>query len=85
MEMPNHIGWPGASDNELYTIIMLDPDAPNRRKPRPGAGLHWLIVNVPGTHVDQGDTLATYFGAGPPENSGPHRYLTRQSLYLFLL
>jgi len=75
MDPPSLLTWPTTSENDLYTLLMLDPDAPARHKPRPGAGLHWMVVNIPGTHVDQGTHLARYLGAGPPENSGLHRYV----------
>ena len=74
MDAPSQLTWPTASEDNLYTLIMLDPDAPSRHRPRPGAALHWMVANIPGTHVDQGTQLASYLGAGPPENSGLHRY-----------
>lgn len=33
------------------------------------------MVNVPGSDLSQGDTLADYIGSGPPEGSGLHRYV----------
>jgi len=54
--------------NHLYTILMVDPDAPQHD------WLHWLIVNR--TANTQGVTLTSYSPPTPP--SGTHRY------YLYL-
>lgn len=59
---------------KCYTLAMLDPDAPSRQNPFEKAFVHWLVGNIPGTNVGQGDTLAEYIGSAPPENSGFHRY-----------
>ena len=64
--------------NKLYTIIMIDPDAPSRQEPMYREFVHWVVVNMPGCDVTAGETVAPYFGAAPPCNSGYHRY------YLFL-
>ncbi len=34
-----------------------------------------LVVNIPGNAVNDGDTLSEYVGAGPPPNTGLHRYV----------
>lgn len=31
---------------------------------------HWLVGNIPGDKVDQGETLTEYVGSGPPKDSG---------------
>lgn len=84
MDAPSQVTWPTTSE-ELYTMIMLDPDAPSRQNPKPGAFLHWLVVNIPGNQVEKGNHLATYIGAGPPQNSGSHRYYFYFDYLLFLL
>ena len=55
-----------SSENELYTIIIYDPDAPNP------SFLHWLIVNIPEDKIQDGDTIVDYKPPTPP--SGQHRY-----------
>ena len=37
--------------------------------------LHWLVVNVPRQHVAEGQVVASYEGAEPPEGTGFHRYV----------
>jgi phosphatidylethanolamine-binding protein len=58
--------------NKLYTIIMVDPDAPSRKNPIYKYWLHWLIIN---NH----DIIAPYHPPAPPAGSGRHRYY----FYLF--
>lgn len=62
---------PGA----LYTLLMVDPDAPSARKPIFREISHWMVVNIPGNRVSEGETLIDYIGSGPPSGSGTHRYL----------
>jgi phosphatidylethanolamine-binding protein len=58
-----------------YTLIMTDPDAPSRANPTFREYIHWAVVNIPGNEVSQGEEVCSYMGAGPPYNTGPHRYL----------
>ncbi|XP_011192817.2 phosphatidylethanolamine-binding protein homolog F40A3.3-like [Zeugodacus cucurbitae] len=64
-----------AEDDALYTLFMVDPDAPSRAEPTYREILHWLVVNIPGNKVADGQTIAEYIGSGPPEGSGLHRYV----------
>ncbi|XP_013403127.1 protein D2 isoform X2 [Lingula anatina] len=52
-----------------------DPDAPSRENPKFGEWHHWLITNIPGNSVSQGDVMSEYVGAGPPKDTGLHRYV----------
>ncbi|KOB66487.1 Phosphatidylethanolamine binding protein isoform 2, partial [Operophtera brumata] len=36
---------------------------------------HWLVGNIPGTSVAEGDVLSAYVGSGPPPGTGLHRYV----------
>lgn len=71
---PTEIYWP-TETQRLYTLCMTDPDAPSRVRPTSGEFKHWLVVNIPGTNVSQGETLAQYVGSGPPAGTGLHRYV----------
>uniref|UniRef100_A0A0N5CFC6 Phosphatidylethanolamine-binding protein n=1 Tax=Strongyloides papillosus TaxID=174720 RepID=A0A0N5CFC6_STREA len=64
-----------ADANALYTLAMTDPDAPSRKEPTYREWEHWLVVNIPGKDVSQGDVLAEYIGSAPPSGSGFHRYV----------
>lgn len=73
-DRPTHVTWPVES-GALYTLIMTDPDAPSRDDPKIREVKHWLVVNIPGTDIESGTTLAAYIGSGPPEGTGLHRYV----------
>lgn len=64
-----------AKPDELYTLAMVDPDAPSRKDPQYREILHCLISNIPGNDVAKGETLAEYIGSGPPKDTGLHRYI----------
>lgn len=54
---------------------MLSPDAPSRENPMYRSWLHWLVVNVPGMDVANGQLISEYFGPIPPSGSGLCRYV----------
>nr|XP_014089745.2 protein D3 [Bactrocera oleae] len=68
------VSWE-AEDNALYALFMVDPDAPSRAEPTNREILHWLVINIPGNKVTEGQTVAEYIGSGPAEESGLHRYV----------
>ncbi|VDM81892.1 unnamed protein product [Strongylus vulgaris] len=51
-----------------------DPDAPSRKKPMLRDYLHWVVVDVPGSHLKYGKELVSYMGPHPPSGTGLHRY-----------
>ena len=59
----------------LSFALIPDPDAPSRQDPKWAEWRHWLVVNIPGTAVAQGEAISTYVGAGPPKVTGLHRYI----------
>ena len=54
--------------NELYTLIMYDPDTPH------GDYVHWLIINIK-DNIKNGEIIIPYKGPAPPMNTGIHRYI----------
>jgi len=64
-----------ADDGSFYTLLMTDPDAPSRKDPKFGEVRHWLVVNIPGSDINAGETKYQYIGSGPPSGSGLHRYI----------
>lgn len=50
---------------------MTDPDAGAEVK----EVRHWLVANVPGNKLSEGQTVVDYVGSGPPQGSGKHRYI----------
>lgn len=73
-DQPISVRWPTEPD-ALYTLVFSDPDAPSRSDARFREILHWLVVNIPGTDIEAGETYAEYIGSGPPLDSGLHRYV----------
>ncbi|KAH8417560.1 hypothetical protein KR222_001886, partial [Zaprionus bogoriensis] len=69
------VSWESAEGSTLYTLLMVDPDAPTRSDPKYREILHWAVVNIPGNQVNEGQTLVEYIGSGPPEGTGLHRYI----------
>ena len=49
---------------------MLDPDAPSRANPTLREVAHWMVVNVPGNNVSQGEIKYQYRGSGAPQGTG---------------
>uniref|UniRef100_A0A1A9W5P5 Phosphatidylethanolamine-binding protein n=1 Tax=Glossina brevipalpis TaxID=37001 RepID=A0A1A9W5P5_9MUSC len=64
-----------AQEDEYYTLIMTDPDAPSRAEPKFREFRHWLVANIPGNQVEKGEVIAGYIGSGPPKGTGLHRYV----------
>ena len=73
-DKPTHVSWP-TEPGALHTLCMTDPDAPSRAEPTFREIKHWLVVNIPGTDIDKGTTVAEYIGSGPPLGTGLHRYV----------
>ncbi|XP_050515957.1 protein D3-like isoform X2 [Diabrotica virgifera virgifera] len=62
-------------NNCFYTLIFTDPDAPSRYNPIYREYIHWLVVNIPGSKIFQGETISDYVGSAPLKGSGLHRYV----------
>ena len=62
-----------------YTLVLTDPDAPSRHEPLYREFVHWVVVNIPGSHstniTSHGTVILNYLPAAPPYHSGPHRYI----------
>lgn len=69
-----HVRWQ-VCPHQFYTLCMTDPDAPSRKKPEFREWHHWLVGNIPGCKIMEGDVLSEYIGAGPPKDTGLHRYI----------
>jgi phosphatidylethanolamine-binding protein (PEBP) family uncharacterized protein len=69
------VAWGGAESGSLHTLVCTDPDAISRENPIFREFIHWVVVNIPGSDVGAGETVASYIGPGPPFNSGLHSYV----------
>ncbi|CAF3362041.1 unnamed protein product [Rotaria socialis] len=61
--------------NPYFTLVMADPDAPQRGNERAGPWLHWIKAGFQGNDINNGKTLADYQGPAPPSGTGPHQYI----------
>lgn len=60
---------------DYYTIIMFSPDYPTRSNPVLANFLHWMVVNIPNGHVEDGEVICDYLGALPEPDNDLHRYI----------
>ncbi|KAI5790593.1 phosphatidylethanolamine-binding protein [Peziza echinospora] len=69
------------SPGQLFTLVMIDPDAPSRETPTLKEILHALITGITFTQsngvltLSAGNSVAAYIGPGPPAGTGLHRYI----------
>jgi len=54
--------------NNLYTLILYDPDAVN------GTHVHWTAINIK-NNINNSKALLHYQGPAPPVKTGKHRYI----------
>ncbi|XP_072934594.1 protein D3-like isoform X2 [Epargyreus clarus] len=64
-----------ADDCDYYTLVFTDPDNYDGPEPVYREWHHWLVGNIPGNKVADGEVLSGYIGSGPPEGTGIHRYV----------
>jgi len=64
-----------ANFNRLYTLMLVDPDAPSPKAPTMRCWLHWLVINVVENDVNKGEEIVPYNPPTPPQGSGKHRYV----------
>lgn len=60
---------------DYYTIVMFSPDYPTRSEPTLANFLHWMVGNIPGGHVENGEVICDYLGALPEPDRELHRYI----------
>lgn len=69
------IHYRNAKPGKLYTIFMLDPDAPSRDYPVVSPMLHYMVINAPYADNAAGETLLPYLTPAPLPVTGYHRYV----------
>ncbi|XP_072950337.1 protein FLOWERINGUS T-like [Typha angustifolia] len=72
----------GRDMRTLYTLVMVDPDAPSPSNPTKREYLHWLVTDIPETtNATFGNEIVCY--ESPKPTAGIHRFvfvLFRQSI-----
>ncbi|XP_039062160.1 protein MOTHER of FT and TFL1-like [Hibiscus syriacus] len=70
---PPKVAIDGLPD-QLYTLVMTDPDAPSPSEPSMREWVHWIVSDIPGgTNPTRGKELLAYMGPRP--QVGIHRYI----------
>ncbi|XP_030386424.1 putative odorant-binding protein A5 [Scaptodrosophila lebanonensis] len=64
-----------AEPYKYYTFMMIDLDFPSRADHSSRSWQNWLVGNVPGCDVINGQELTAYVGSRPDMGTGMHRYL----------
>lgn len=66
--------YPGA----MYTLAIIDPDAPTPQDPTSAQIRHWLVADITpsgaSTNYSSGTVLSAYKSPAPPAGSAAHRY-----------
>lgn len=60
---------------KFHTIAMVDPDVPCRQNPIFREWQHMIVGNIRGCNMGTGKKIVDYIGAGPPKDTGLHRYV----------
>jgi phosphatidylethanolamine-binding protein (PEBP) family uncharacterized protein len=60
-------------NNGLFTLVLIDRDAPKRSDNIYKYWLHFMVVNIT-NDVDSGNIIMNFESSTPPKNSGYHRY-----------
>ncbi|XP_068130770.1 phosphatidylethanolamine-binding protein 4 [Hyperolius riggenbachi] len=72
------ITYANAKKDQLYVVMIVDPDAPRRNNPKSSCWRHFLATNVWGEDLLTGKIIKTilseYSRPSPPEGTGDHRY-----------
>ncbi|KAJ8380090.1 hypothetical protein SKAU_G00008680 [Synaphobranchus kaupii] len=75
---PPQVQLTHAEEGKTYALMMVDPDAPSRCNPTQAHWRHWLVADIVGSDLKNGDfkgsVLSEYRRPTPPKNTGLHRY-----------
>ncbi|XP_060787312.1 phosphatidylethanolamine-binding protein 4 [Neoarius graeffei] len=75
---PPQVRLATANTNKKYVLMMVDPDAPSRTNPTRAHWRHWLLADIDGSSLRDGDIkgtlLSEYTRPTPPQHTGFHRY-----------
>lgn len=69
---PN-LEWDYHEENR-YTLVFYDSDAPYPEESTKSPYLHWMVVNIHDGHLKDGEELISYIPPSPPKDSAPHEY-----------
>jgi hypothetical protein len=59
----------------MYTLFLVDPDAPSRIHPEMREHVMWAVMNIPQSRVGEGQCVLPYLSPCPAYASGMHRFV----------
>lgn len=68
------VEWKTEPDT-LYTLLMIDIDAPTKSDPVDADYVHWLTGNIPANDMTKATVIVEYLGAFPGNGTGIHNYM----------
>eukprot|EP00062_Callorhinchus_milii_P026834 gi/632989423/ref/XP_007883640.1/ PREDICTED: phosphatidylethanolamine-binding protein 1-like [Callorhinchus milii] len=68
--LPLFINWKGMKPKSLYTLLLVDLDAPSRQNPTAREWFHFMLNDMKGNDLDTGIVQTEFISAMPPQNSG---------------
>lgn len=71
---PPRVKW-DANQRKLYTLILVDLDVKSRAFPTQRSYKQWVVINIPGDNVVEGNEVFGYVGAAPIRGTRYHRYV----------
>lgn len=77
-DRPSILATPFHAEERLYTLALVDADAPYEAEERIGTYLHWLVSDIALSStkntVEGGSDLVSYIPPHPQKGTKPHRY-----------
>ncbi|XP_067913994.1 39S ribosomal protein L38, mitochondrial [Heterodontus francisci] len=62
-----------AEEDSLWTLLFTNPDG--HLRDNESEYVHWLVGNIPGNAVSEGEDICHYFPPFPAKGTGYHRYI----------
>lgn len=75
-----HVTW-NAKKGSYYTLVFYNPDAPTHDNPWAREVRLWLVFNIPGNKVDEGDLVEEYVSACKQTNAIQSSMIKFESFY----
>ncbi|VVC35368.1 Phosphatidylethanolamine-binding protein [Cinara cedri] len=67
------VHWEWADEDKNYTLIFTDADYQNHKNSKHEEFILWMVVNIPGNHVNYGEEIVEYIPPKPKNKTELHR------------
>ncbi|XP_018917620.2 protein D1 [Bemisia tabaci] len=71
---PVKLEWPALED-DFFTLLLVDIDAPSKMAPYEREYLHWMAVNIQGPDLKTDEIVVDYISPHPLVGTGNHRFV----------